>query len=73
MPSVAMTDPAVLTFVIIPFVLFAALLWGTHVASRRLNEDDGTRRHAVLITVVVSAVWMTATWRAAARRATAPV
>jgi hypothetical protein len=65
MPSVAMTDPAVLAFVIIPFVLFGALLWGTHVASRRLNEDDGTRRHAMLITVVVSAVWMTATWRAA--------
>ena len=41
-----------------------ALLWGTQVASRRLNEDDGTRRHAVLITVVVSVVWMTAAWRA---------
>ena len=64
MPSVAMTDPAVLAFVVIPLGLLMALLWGTDVASRRLNEDDGTRRHAMLITVVVSAVWMTATWRA---------
>ena len=63
-PPVAMTDPAALAFVVIPLGLLMALLWGTHVASRRLNEDDGTRRHAVLITVVVSAVWMTAAWRA---------
>ena len=64
MPAVTPGDPAVLAFVVIPLGLLMALLWGTHVASRRLNEDDGTRRHAVLITVVVSAVWMTATWRA---------
>ena len=64
MPAVTPGDPAVLAFVVIPLGLLMALLWGTHVASRRLNEDDGTRRHAVLITVVVSAVWMTAAWRA---------
>ena len=64
MPVVTPGDPAVLAFVVIPLGLLMALLWGTHVASRRLNEDDGTRRHAVLITVVVSAVWMTAAWRA---------
>jgi len=64
MPAVTPGDPAVLAFVVIPLGLLMALLWGTHVASRRLNEDDGTRRHAVLITVVVSAVWMTATWGA---------
>jgi len=64
MPAVTSGDPAVLAFVVIPLGLLMLLLWGTHVASRRLNEDDGTRRNAVLITVVVSAVWMTATWRA---------
>jgi len=65
MPSVAMTDPAVLAFVVIPLGLLVALLWGTHAASRRLNEDDATRRRAILITVVFAAVWMTVTWRAA--------
>ena len=50
---------------VIPLGLLGALLWGTHVASRHLDEDDAARRHAMLITVVVSAVWMTATWRAA--------
>lgn len=59
------TDPAVLAFVVIPLGLFAALLWGTHAASRRLNEDDSTRRRAMLVTVVLAAVWMTATWRVA--------
>jgi len=65
MPAVTLSDPAVLAFVVIPLGLLGALLWGTHAAARHLNEDDATRRHAILITVVVSAVWMTATWRAA--------
>lgn len=65
MPAVSMGDPAVLAFVLIPFGLLVALLWGTHAASRRLNEDDATRRRAMLITVVASSVWMTVTWRAA--------
>jgi hypothetical protein len=60
-----MTDPAVLAFVVIPLGLLGALLWGTHVASRRLNEDDTTRRRVMLITVIASAVWMSVTWRAA--------
>ena len=41
MPAVTLSDPAVLAFVVIPLGLLMALLWGTHVASRRLNEDDG--------------------------------
>ena len=65
MPAVTLSDPAVLAFVVIPLGLLSALLWGTHAAARHLNEDDAARRHAMLITVVVSAVWMTATWRAA--------
>ncbi len=65
MPAVTLSDPAVLAFVVIPLGLLGALLWGTHAAARHLNEDDAARRHAMLITVVVSAVWMTATWRAA--------
>ena len=65
MPAVTLSDPAVLAFVVIPLGLLGALLWGTHAAARHLHEDDAARRHAMLITVVVSAVWMTATWRAA--------
>ena len=65
MPAVTLSDPAVLAFVVIPLGLLGALLWGTHAAARHLHEDDASRRHAMLITVVVSAVWMTATWRAA--------
>ena len=65
MPAVTLSDPAVLAFVVIPLGLLGALVWGTHAAARHLHEDDAARRHAMLITVVVSAVWMTATWRAA--------
>ena len=65
MPGMTPTDPAVLAFVVIPLGLLVALLWGTYAASRRLNEDDSTRRRAMLITVGVAAVWMTLTWRAA--------
>ena len=65
MPAVTLSDPAVLAFVVIPLGLLGALLWGTHAAARHLHEDDAARRHAMLITVVVSAVWMTATWRSA--------
>ena len=61
------TDPAILAFVVIPLGLLVALLWGTHAASRRLHEDDNTRRRVMLITLVVAAVWMTLTWRAAER------
>jgi small-conductance mechanosensitive channel len=65
MPEMTPTHPAVLAFVVIPLGLFVALLWGTHTASRRLNEDDSTRRRVMLITAVGAAVWMTATWRVA--------
>jgi hypothetical protein len=65
MPAVTVNDPALFAFLIIPFGLLAALLWGTHVASRRLGEPEGVRRNAMLVTVAVSTVWMAATWRAA--------
>ena len=65
MPEMSSTHPAVLAFVVIPLGLFVALLWGTHTASRRLNEDDSTRRRVMLITGTFAAFWMTATWRVA--------
>jgi len=60
-----MTDPAVFVFLVVPFALLGALILGTSAASRRLDEDDATRHLATLVTAVASAVWMTATWRAA--------
>ena len=65
MPAFTLNDPAVLAFVIIPFGLLGALLLGTHVASRHLDEGDAARRLALLTTAVASAVWMAVTWRAA--------
>ena len=65
MPEVSFSEPAVLAFVIIPFVLLAALLWGTSAASRRLGEGDATRRRALAITAATSVLWLAATWLAA--------
>jgi hypothetical protein len=59
-------DIATLAFVVIPVLLTALLATGVAVASRRLGEDAATRRRAVVLTAVGSAVWMVATWVAAA-------
>jgi hypothetical protein len=65
MVEVGMADAAVLAFLLIPLGLLLALLWGTHVASRRLGEADTTRQRVLVVTAVVSTLWMTATWIAA--------
>ena len=65
MPVSGWADAAVLTFLIIPLGLVAALAWGVHAASRRLGEADLVRRRAVATTVAVAAGWMTGTWAAA--------
>jgi hypothetical protein len=65
MPALRLTDPAVLSFVLIPLLLVAALAWGIAAASRRLGEPDAARRRA-LVVVVGAAAWMGATWAAAA-------
>jgi hypothetical protein len=62
MPEVSLREPAVLAFVVIPFVLLGALLWGTAAASRRLGENETTRRRALLVTALASVLWMAATW-----------
>ena len=65
MPAYSWTDPAVLTFIVIPAGIVAALLWCVDTASKRLDEPAENRRRALMTTVVVSAVWMVATWIAA--------
>ncbi len=66
MASYSWTDPAVLTFIAIPFGLVAALLWCVDTASSRLDETPANRHLAMAGTAVGAAAWMTATWAAAA-------
>jgi hypothetical protein len=47
-------------------LLVIALAAGVVAASRRLGESDSVRRRALVVTLVVSAIWMAGTWAAAA-------
>ena len=62
MPSYTLADPVVLSFVLIPLALAAALVYGVYAASRALGEPEATRRRAVTITASGAAVWMAGTW-----------
>jgi hypothetical protein len=64
-PDYALTDAAVLPFVIIPVFLVAALLWAIAAAGRRLGEPPATTRRALLMTVVVAVAWLALTWSVA--------
>ena len=66
MTTYVWTDPVVLSFVAIPVLLVAALLAGVSAGSRRLGEPDHVRRRAMMLTAVVAAAWMGATWTAGA-------
>ena len=63
--SVAMTDPAVLTFIAIPVLLVAALAIGVAYSARRLGEPPGARLRVVSLTIAAAAAWMASTWAAA--------
>lgn len=65
MPDYALTDPAVLPFIVIPLLLVAALVAGVAIGSRRLGESPAARRRAVLVTIAAAAAWMASTWGAA--------
>lgn len=67
MPELALTDPAVLPFVVIPIVLVLLLLWGVAAASRRLGEPAPVRQRVLLWTAVIAAAWLAVTWLVAAR------
>lgn len=66
LPAYTWSDPAPLAFWLIPFGLVAALLCGVAVASRRTGEPDAMRRRVLALTAGGAAVWMSATWTAAA-------
>lgn len=61
----AQLDPAVLTFIVLPVLLVAALACGVAIGGRRLGEPARTTRRAVLMTLGVAGAWMAATWVAA--------
>jgi hypothetical protein len=60
------SDPAVLTFVVLPAALAVALGWATFEAWRRSGGSLPASRRAAALTLTAAAVWMTATWIAAA-------
>lgn len=62
MPAYPLSNPSVLTFVVIPILLVAALAWGVFAAARRLGEPPSLRRQLVIVTIAAAAVWMSLTW-----------
>jgi hypothetical protein len=65
--ELALTDPAVLPFILIPVALVLLLLWGVAAASVRLGEPPETRRRVLLWTAIIAIAWMAITWFVAAR------
>ncbi|MGH9254524.1 MAG: hypothetical protein ACRD3C_08130 [Vicinamibacterales bacterium] len=66
MAGYSRTDSVVLTFIVIPVALVAALLWCVDVAWKRLDEPPSGRRRALTVTALAAAAWMGVTWIAAA-------
>ena len=66
MPTYRLTEPAVLTFVVIPALLVIALVWCIVVAWRRAGAPLPTAVRAGLVTALAAAAWMALTWVAAA-------
>jgi hypothetical protein len=65
MPDYSIVDHAVLTFVLMPLALAAALAWGLLAASTRVAEPRQGRRRAIWAGIAVAA-WMAITGLAAA-------
>jgi hypothetical protein len=58
-------DLAVSTFVVIPVLLVAALIWGTFVSWRRTGATPARATRAATVVATIALVWMTSTWAAA--------
>lgn len=65
-PPYTVTEPAVAAFVVIPIVLFAILVRGVVLAWQRAGESPSAARRAGAVVAAASAIWMMATWMAAA-------
>ena len=65
MPPSQLTDPVVATFVVIPVVLVATLVWATLTAWRRSGASESASRRAAIVVGVDTGAWMAVTWIAA--------
>src|SRR5688572_26592343 len=65
MPSSQLSDPVIATFVVIPIVLAATLVWATLTAWRRSGANESAARRTAVIVAIDSAAWMALTWIAA--------
>jgi hypothetical protein len=65
MPPYRLSDPAVATFVVIPVLLAATLVWATLSAWRRSGASESASRRAAVVVGVDAAAWMALTWLAA--------
>jgi hypothetical protein len=65
MPSYQLSDPVIATFVVIPIVLAATLVWATLTAWRRSGAKESAARRTAVIVGLDSAAWMALTWIAA--------
>ena len=66
MPPYPVTDPAVAAFIVIPIVLFAILVHGVVAVWTRAGASPSSARRAGAVAAALSALWMIATWMAAA-------
>jgi hypothetical protein len=65
MPSYELSDPVIATFVVIPVVLAATLVWATLTAWRRSGATESAARRTAVIVGVDTVAWMALTWVAA--------
>lgn len=66
MPTYSISDPAVLTFVIIPVLLLAIFTWGVRRAWLVSGATPRAARRAATWSAAAGAAWMTVTWVLAA-------
>ena len=57
-----MTNPSVAAFVVIPVLLFAVLVWGVVVASKKAGASSKAARRGGIGIAAATAVWMAVTW-----------
>jgi hypothetical protein len=65
MPAYRLSDPVIATFIVLPILLAATLVWATFTAWRRSGATESASRRAAVIVAVDSAAWMALTWVAA--------
>jgi hypothetical protein len=60
--NVSYAHLAVAAFIVVPVLLWAALVWGAATAWRRSGASQSSTRRIALLTAAAGALWMAATW-----------